>query len=472
MNDEGQVHVIEAIIVGVLIFVALAMTSVFRVPTAPGTSQQSELERVGGDALLALSVKPPGRSANCNEAGRPCPFSNELERMLSLALRYQGVLPVYAGEPRNVDPLADYLNQSLPDGSRYLIYYSNGINVTKMTPLNLVAPQLDVVVAHQYVTPNWTIQAANLSASVLIQIGEITGFTDATTDKIYDPLGRSTEEWLRTHKSVLSNATGSARVPSSAIYGTYALCNAGGACRPFTLVPPGVYGAGSSILASDRDNSTNVVPLGDFYSYARYNDSSLNDQVTSGERIYLDLNTSGPDIVNPGDLRLSPKTSCVGSATCHAGSYVQTGESDVNDGLENFPVVGRPRVTALRGDNDGVLEEAEHLYLDVNDDGVVNAGDRRLSRVATFRSGTEVAGSEIDDGRNLLPILNYFTNQVLHYADADLDGGWDAGELMYLDLVGNGQTSGLETYDIRLSPKGSATTRYVYDVKVVTWFGI
>lgn len=472
MNDDAQVHVIEAIIVGVLIFVALALTSVYRVPTAPATFQQTELERVGTDSLLALAAKVPPRGADCNETGRPCPFEHELERMLSLALRYQGQVPAAGLEPRDFDPLTDYLNQSLPDGTRYVVYYSNGINQTKITPLSLVPPQLDVVVAHHYVTPNWTVQAANLSASVLLQVGEMTGFTDATTDKIYDPLGRTTEEWARTHKSLLSNATGTARVPDSALYGTYALCPVSGACKPFTIVPPGVYGAGSSILATDRDNATTVLPLGDFYNYAKFNDTNSDTLLSSGERIYLDFNTTGPGLVNAGDLRLSPLSNCVGTTTCYAGSYVRAGESDENAGLATFPVLNQPRISALRGDNDGFLDEGESIYLDVDNNDDVGPGDRRLSRVATFRSGTEVTASDLDNGADLLLALNYFTGRTLYYADADLDGALDPGETVYLDLVGNGQTLGLETHDIRLSPRGSPTVRYVYDVKLVIWFGI
>lgn len=495
-DERAQVQVIEAIIVGILVFVAIAIAAVFRVPTITGTFEQSELERLGTDVLLHLSAAVPAAAADCNETGFTCPFESELDRMFSLALRYQGpnVLPAGASEPRDTSPLADYFNQSLPDGARYIITYSNGVNATRIYPMTLTPPALDVVVAHVIVSPNWMQYSQQSRTSALIQIGEVTGFVTASTDSIRDPLNREREEWGdgggRTHVSLMSDATGTATVPSGAVYGTYKFCADAACATPtyFTVVPPGVYGSGSSILFSDRDNSTSLVavdppgPAGSaLFDSLKFADSlTADDLLTTGEGLYLDL--TGDDLVSAGDLRMSDYANCVGATTCIAGTYVKTGEGDIGTVIEAFPAAPSPRpvVRALLGDDDDALEEGESVYLDVADgvntdgDRLVGANDRRFSRVATLRSGSEVDAADFDVGRQLVTVASGadFTATNLYFGDTDLDGVLDAEEPIYLDFVGNGQDAGIESFDLRLSPRGTANLRYAYDMQVVIWFGI
>lgn len=475
MNAEGQVNVLEAIIVGVMVFVAVALTAIFRLPTTPSTFQQTELERLGVDALLALAAKPPSPTADCNEPAGSCPFKSELERMLSLALRFEGAT-LSAGEPRDTDPFADYLAQALPEGTRYLLTYFNGVNNTIVHPLGVVPPALDVVVSRSIVSPPWTSYSANLSESALIRIGEITGFTDATTDKIYDPLNRQTEEWGRTHKSLLSDVSGTQRVPSSALYGTYRLCPAAGPCTYFTIVPSGVFGAGSPILHGDRDNSSSISTLGPFFSRAKFvDDNPADDLLSPAELFYLDLTSLALNQVDVGDLRLNQTVNCTGAGTptCPAGSMVATGDADIGKTLEAFTGVP-PFLRPLLGDNDGTLDEGEYVYLDVSTTPAdkVSAGDRRFHRVGTLKFGSVVAAGDMDAGKDFVGIPGVFSSLTLRWADADSDGVVDPTEAVYLDLAGNGQIDGLETLDIHLNPKGSPTVRYFYDVKLVVWFGV
>lgn len=472
MSTEGQVNVLEAIIVGVMVFVAVALTAIFRLPTTPSTFQQTELERLGADALLALAAKPPTPTADCNEPAGSCPFKSEMERMLSLALRFEGAT-ISGGEPRDTDPFADYLAQALPDGTRYLLSYFSGVNNTIIHPLGVVAPALDVVVARNLVSPNWTAHSGNLSESVLVRHNEITGFTDATTDKVFDPLNREAEEWGRTHKSLLSNADGTQRVPASALYGTHRLCPVAGACSHFTVVPTGVFGAGSSILHGDRDNSSAITTLGGFFTYAKFvDDNPADDALSAPELLYLDLTTVPANQVTAGDLRLSRFPNCTGAGTppCLAGSLVRTGDADIAKALEAF--VSNPPVRSLNGDADTTLDEDEYLYMDLNNNRLVDAGDRRLNRVATFPFGSVVATGDLDAGKALMASPNDYTAYNVHWADPNGNGTVDDGEPVYLDLVGFGQTAGLEALDIRLNPKGSPTQRYFYDVKLVVWFGV
>jgi hypothetical protein len=489
-DQDAQVQVIESIIVGILVFVAIAIAAVFRVPTIGGTFEQSELERLGTDVLSHLAAAVPRTNADCNET--PCPFESELDRMLSLAIRYQGatVLAAGAAETRDVSPLTDYFNQSLPDGARYLITYSNGVNATRIFPMALNPPALDVVVSHAIVAPNWMAHAQQASTSALVQIGEITGFVTASTNSIRDPLNRDREEWGdgggNTYVSLLSNAGGTKDVPVSAVYGTYKLCPDVACTTPsyFTVVPPGVYGAGSSILLSDRDNSTSLVAKDSLFNLLKFTDTTNTalNLLDSAERLYLDFD--GSNTVTVGDLRMSDYALCQGASTstCVAGSFVKTltpAQADIGTALEAFPVGARPTVRAVRDAvNPLVLESGESLYLDVNTaldtngDEAVGLNDRRLSRVGTFRMGSVVAATDFDAARSLTQDASPFSATSVYFADTDLDGVLDPEEPIYLDLVGNGQDAGIESLDLRLSPRGSPNLRYAYDVQAVIWFGI
>jgi hypothetical protein len=509
-DDGAQVQVIESIIVGILVFVAIAIAAVFRVPTIAGTFEQSELERLGTDVLLHLAAAVPRSTADCNEPAAPCPFESELDRMVSLALRYQGANVLADGtdpdtvpdaEPRDLSPLTDYFNQSLPDGARYVITYSNGVNATRIFPSTLSPPALDVVVSHALITPNWMQYSSQAATSALIQIGEITGFKTASTDSIRDPLNRNRHEWqgaaptydcseaLPTggcnYVNLLSDATGTKAVPNSVVYGTYKFCKDVACATPsyFTIVPPGVYGAGSAILLGDRDNSTTLLARDSLFNILKFTDSTANDKLDTTERLYLDV-VAPLNSVTVGDIRLSDLANCrgAGTATCIAGSYVKTGDADITTPttIEAFPAGTRPAVRAVDETLPLTHQSGEFVYLDVPDpataqttgDQAVGAGDRRLSRVGTFRMGSLVATGDFDIGRSLTDQANDFTATTVYYGDKDQNAALTAEEPLYLDLVGNGQDAGIEDLDLRLTPLGSPNLRYTYDVQAVIWFGI
>lgn len=474
MKDAAQLHVIEAIMVGVIVFVAIAMAALFRLPTSPATFQNTELERLANDTLTGLIAKPAKPNDDCNEPAIKCPFQSELERLLSLALGYEG--PTRTGlEKPDVGPLTGYLNQSLPEGTRYILYYSNGVQSTVVFPVGLVPPSLDVAVGHALLSPNWTAHASKLgNQSVFIRIGEMTGFTTGGTANIYDPMNRFRDEWGEDFVGQFTTADGTQLVPVSALYGTYQRCS--GTCDYFTVVPTDVFGAGASILPGDRDNATSLRVHSPLFTLLKYNDTDGGADGAFGAREVLYLDFDGSNTVSAGDLRMSRYERCLRYESCLAGTFVRSMDTDVGPPavpLRTLPAAAKVR--ALSGDGDGELDEEEYLYLDVDGSGTVSANDARLSRVAQFPMGSRVAGApspDFDNGPPLASGANDFSSVAVVWADSDLDGTVDTTEAVYLDLVGNGQTSGLEALDLHLSPRGSPTTRYPYDIRLVVWFGV
>lgn len=468
-NQKGQLHVVEAIIVGILVFTILFVTSVFRLPTSPSTFQQAELAGLSHDTLVAMLAKPPNAGADCNET--PCPFDSELERMISLAFGYEGATRTGV-EVADVTPVSDYLTQALPPGTRYILNVSNGVLGRTVYPPNIVPPALDISVGHILMSPRWDQYASQVDQSMIIRINEPTGFKTAEIASILDPLNRDNDEETpaNLHTALFANALGTKAVPEDAVYGTYRVCRASGPCTYFTVVPPGIFGAGSSILTNDRDNTTTLSSKGAFDLVAKYADNSTTGtpgSFDSADWMYLDL--TGAGVISTGDLRLTAKTFCRGTVTCAAGTYVEENDADR---VSLKPLVALPadRVrAAMTGSDAAALEEGEAIYFDSDGSNTISVNDRRLSRVGTYSFGSVVAAADYDLAS---PALSAFTAEEILWGDLDAGGDIDVGEPVYLDFAGHGQAAGLGALDIHLSPKGNPTARYIYDVKLVVWYGI
>ncbi len=474
-DQRAQLHVVEAIIVGVLVFTILFVTSVFRLPTSASTFQQAELAGLADDTLVALLAKPPTQGSDCNES--PCPFGSELERLMSLALGFEGATtpdtPATASDP-STSEVVEYLVQALPPGTRYILSYSNGVSTTTIHPKDLVPPALDVSVGHLFMTFNWNQFGTEVDDSMIIRIDETTGFKTAEVSSINDPLNRVENEKSPTPDTMISlftNAAGTKTVPENIVYGTYKVCRAVATdCTYFTVVPPGIFGAGSSILTKDRDNTTSLVSAGAFGGRLKYADVATAG-FSAEDALYLDLTTAGSD-VSRGDLRLTIHSNCRLTKPCAAGTRVDSGDTDVTTPTALLPVTtGFVRATQT-GTFPNELEEGDAVYLSMTAPyNVVSEGDRRLTRVGSYAFGSIATAGDSDLGTTL---LSAFTSETVRWGDLDAGGlnDIDLGEPVYLDFEGHGQSSGLEAYDIHLSPKGNPTTRYVYDIRLVVWYGI
>lgn len=467
LDDRGQLQLLESIMVAVFIFVAIAVVSIYRLPTNQGTFQQSELENLGLDSLKVRLAKPPEAGDDCNES--PCPFATDLDRILSLALGYIGPTVAINGEDPDSSELQDFFNQSMPAGSRWIFFFSNGHNLTQIAPLDLTPPSLPIGGARALVEPNWTVHRVGLNTSVLLRVDEMTGF-GSNVDKIYDPLNRTKNEFGLDLTTLFPT-----RVPLNVTYGTYKICFSGGPpCRYFTVVPNGVYDAGSQILGSDRYASPSVETLatcgvGTWTDCAKYNDTG-GAGLDSGDGIYIDVTTAPAGKVTPGDLRLSRIENCRNGAACPPGSFVRSTDID-GDGTRSLTSLAAYPLTFRDKVDDNQYGEGEGLYLDVDSSGTINTGDRRISRAGHWPMGSTVAATDLDGDA---VEARSFTGADIVFYDLDEGGGSDLDpeEPVFLNVDGSGQSTALEPLDLHLSRVGAPTLRYAYDVKLVVWYGL
>lgn len=459
-RDEAQLQVLEAIIVAIFIFIAMAVVSIYRLPASPGTFQQSELLNLGVDAIKVRAAKVPSANADCNEPA-PCPFANDWERMVSLAMGYVGrtVDGVPANEAPNSEELRAFLDQALPSGSRNAVYYSNGFNLTKLAPLNINPPGSDVVVARYVLAANWSVQSPHRAESVLMRVGERTTFDSVGLASIRDPLNRTSTEFGYPNKSLFAT-----KVPDNSTLGTHMACYVT-LCRYFTVVPAGVYGPGAQILPEDPTNSTKLVGFGTFVSKAKYYDANTNGQLDAPDKLYLPSGVGAT--VAAGDLRLSEVSNCRSGATCFAGSWVRAGDIDLAPPRALLPLPGAAVLRAHDQDLSGAYNVGDTVYLTQSDLApTVASGDFRISRVGLLQAGTSVAAADYDVVHTLL--AKPASPPYVVFDDENNDGKPTEPEEVYLTMGGSAVP---QINDLHLSQVGSASNRYFYDLNVVIWYG-
>lgn len=470
-QEAGQLQVLEAIIVAIFIFVAIAVASIFSLPSNPSTFQAAELLNLGGDALKVRAARVPPATADCNET--PCPFSNELERMVSVALGYVGDVDAVGvpdpEEPSNVE-LKDYLDQALPEGSRYIVSFSNGYETTQLYPVGLTPPVARVGVARSLLSPNWSVYAEDRAGSVLLRIGETSHIPAGETESFADPLNRASRENGERYVDDLFTP----RVPNWAILGTYRACvHAPCTTQTFTVVTDGIFGAGGQVLASDRNHTAfgNLKTLpSDFLTSVKYWDRDGTVGLGPEDPLYLDV--AGLGTISAGDVRVSrthPGFVCRSLGPCYEGSYVRSADGDEGELLTPLPLVLKLSFRDLDGDS--VYSEGDAIYLDQDGDNAIDEDDRRVTRYALFPAGSPVATGDLDFGALL---KDEIPSQVVYFDDTDNSYTGPAtpsvgeGEPVFLDTDGNG----LGLIDVYLSQIGAASHRYYYDLKLAIWFAL
>jgi hypothetical protein len=470
-DERAQLQLLESIMVALFIFVAIAVVSIHRLPTSPQAFTASGLQKLANDALKVRQAKTPVSTDDCNDT--PCPFANDLERLLSLTLGYVGK-HTGTGEAANSSEFKSYLDQALPAGSRYQLAFGTGHNQTLLFPLGVVPPVTSVVVGRTIVAPNWTVFASNAVNGTILRVSERTGLLNAAT--IQDPLNRTTTEWNKAWTNFFSTGY-QARVPANATFGTHRVCFGAAAptgCYNLTVVPAnisGVVGAGAQVLPGDRDADS---VIRDYNAGATTLNllAYWNDQLPLGasakDRSYLHKPTIPPQLVAVGDIRLSyVDGACRNGSPCAAGSIVRTGDLDVGGVLTAFTAT----TTKLRASNATVLE-GTRLYLLANDAATTPAaGDVRLSRAGVHPLGSRVRSFDEDVGGSALTALD-LTQVSVQYADKDNDNVLDEDEPVYFNLLGLGQSSALDTYDYHVTNVAAPPQRSLYNVKLEVWYGV
>jgi len=469
-DDGGQLMLLEAVMVALFIFIAIAVVAIYRLPTSPQTFQASGLQKIANDALKVRQAKTPISTDDCNDT--PCPFSNDLDRLLSLTLGYVGTHSD-AGESADSTEFKSYLDQALPAGTRYQLTFGSGHNQTVLFPLGVVPPVTSVVVGRTLIEPNWTVLASGIRNTTILRVGELTEITGATS--VQDALGRTSTEWGKAWTDYFSGS--GARVPLNATYGTHKVCygvTAPTGCYNVTVVPANisaVIDAGAQILPGDRDADATIR---DYNPGTNTLDLLLywNDQLPAGasakDVTYLHKPTGGAQVVTAGDVRLTYiDGACRNGLACEPGTVVRATDADAGRALTAFSA----STTKLRASS-ATIGEGTRLYLLASDAATTPAaGDTRLSHAGVHPMGSRVRSFDEDVGGAALTALslNLVTAQ---YADRDADSALDADEPVYLNLQGLGQSTALDTYDYHASKVADAPQRFLYNIKLEVWYGV
>lgn len=491
-DENGQLQLLESVMVALFIFIAIALVAVYRLPSTPETFVKSELENIANDVLKVRQATSPRAEDDCNEDDPEavCTYSNDLERLLGLAVGARGYYRDTNGadgELPDAAPLKTFLDDKLPAGAGYRIGYGNGITHRILTPLDLEPPAAATVVARTLVTPNWTKFAPGLSNTTVLRIGEATGlgFAAPAPNNITDALNRDQNEAT---PAVTWKDAFLSTVPTNAMYGTYRLCPAAACAKPFynfTIVPPAgngtVYGAGSQILPGDALALANLKNI----SWAA--DRNLDDMLyryddplvgpTRNDALYVSLNATTN--VKRGDLRLTRVELCrtVGATTvpCAAGTYVRTGDLDeVGLGRVIAKATTTYQAAVFVDDPAGFPSTlAPYLYLLKPASGSdVKAGDVRLSRVGIYQPGSFVVAGQADVNRDLSATSFALNRFYVKYADANNDDTWDEGEPVVLDYNEGTGDLGAQADEFYFAQVGYPGVRYPYDVKLEVWYGV
>lgn len=468
-SDSAQLQLLESITVAVFIFVAIATVAVFRIPTSPATFQLSELEKKGSDVWKVRQAKIPSLGDDCNES--PCPFSSDLDRLLSLALGYRGRTPIGDGsEDPDAAELSNFLSQGLGSGTKHIVQYSNGYATTQLTPVGLRPPASDVVVARTTISPNWTVHwslydgfkgdlGLNLTAPA-IPLGVRTHFEIGATDRVLDPLNRTENERGFPMSGVLAQT-----VPLNATLGLYLHCQGASfaTCFPFFVVPPSTAPQGSLVSADTASRVGRPVPLGTFDSLARVGTAS--DDLG----LYLDLDSTGT--VTAGDVRLSPRVQCQGNDACPPGTIVVASDNDASPpsplGTLATQTGGKIHYVA----DGATIDASTRLYLDFNGNDRVDPGDYRLSRTHVYPMGLIVEQGQWDNDTAATDNVSAVVTLVV-FDDLDADGVFDADEPLFLDIREDGQGPAVEAFDFHLTPIGLPSARFDMELRLEMWYGV
>lgn len=207
-DDDGVIHVFEALLVGVLILTAILFMTALSGPTQSESSGGLDLARISADTLAILEARDPDDVA----------YQHRLDELVAQAM--QG----------NVAEAEAFLGEVLPSGTRFLLRLDNGVEPITLLPQGGAASvPRNAQAAEVFYIPDWRVHAAAPGdpdpASEVVRHGaSFTAFTagaglTAPDGSTTAPDGTSWAAWWLAH-----DASGST-VPLDVPYG---LWNQGG----------------------------------------------------------------------------------------------------------------------------------------------------------------------------------------------------------------------------------------------------
>lgn len=113
-DEDGVIHVFEAIITGVIVLTAILFMTALSGPSSSEGATSIDLGRIAGDTLAILQARP---------AEDPASYDSRLEEIVDNAMQ---------GGDTTQDQA--FLREVLPPGTRYLLRLDNGIEAITLMP--------------------------------------------------------------------------------------------------------------------------------------------------------------------------------------------------------------------------------------------------------------------------------------------------------------------------------------------------
>lgn len=185
--------------------------------------------------------------------------------------------------------------------------------------------------------------------------------------------------------------------------------------------------AGAQLALSDTGNSAGVAE--------------------NGEGIYLDMDASNDVTVNDVRLILSDTTTLSGK------QVLSTDTGDLGDPLIAWPGNGF-RFRDLNSNT--VFDAADHLYVELDSDGIAEVGDFKLAKGSGATTSAAVGRLTSSASADLTGALLAATPTISYY-DVTGGGGYTKGDVVFLDFDGDGLvTAG----DVRVSTGSAPFTTF------------
>lgn len=155
--DDGAIHVVEALLAGMIILTAVLFLTNVSKPSPPAAEAGIDLEGVARDVLVVLENRPatPATVQCTGDTPDPACYPSRLDQVAGSALGYNVDA---AKQTTSNSDATDFLNQVIPVGNRWLLRLDNGVEPLVLLPASGSNVQLTpraAKAAETFIMPPW-----------------------------------------------------------------------------------------------------------------------------------------------------------------------------------------------------------------------------------------------------------------------------------------------------------------------------
>ncbi len=245
MDDEGALHVVEALMAGTIILTAILFLSLTAAPSPSGAITGTDLSSHAVDILAIMSNAPPEENVADGDPETVSTWSSRLEEIMSHGLANEA----------EVTADTDYIDELVGVGNRWQLRLDNGVEPLVVMPYGTdFAQPRGAKAAERFIAPPWDAnrgQCAPLGAIPLLSgspfypggpgpdlsaAGTLTSPIPSTVDPNGARTGPNGVTWISWWRDNDPDAVSTNyRVPNAAPYGMWVI-DEGGIPNCFEIV--------------------------------------------------------------------------------------------------------------------------------------------------------------------------------------------------------------------------------------------